>query len=440
MHRVVRALLVLCLAALAVGTPAAQRSLTRSDTDSQARAERPLLRARPEAVGLSSSRLTTLGQVLRADIEAGRMPGAVVAIARRNKLVYLEAFGFRDAVTRAPMTVDTVFNIASMTKPLTTVAALSLYERGLLSMDDPLEMYLPEFAKRRVAVLSEDGASILREEPARRSITLQDLMRHTSGIVYGNRGTTVLHKMYPASSNAASAMTSTALVTALSQLPLLHQPGSTWDYGFGLDLAGVVVEHLEHRSLGEILRERVFGPLQMSDTGFQLPAGSTSRYAKPLPRDPITGQAQAVDPDLTRPLGLQCGGSCAYSTATDYLRFAQMLLNGGALGDVRILGRKTVEYMTSNQLGPEVVNLVGNADPTRADYGFGLGVAVRTTPGVVKLMGSVGDFSWPGASGTNWWVDPKEQLAVVFMAQTPGALRWHYRQVINALVEQAIVD
>jgi CubicO group peptidase (beta-lactamase class C family) len=174
----------------------------------------------------------------------------------------------------------------------------------------------------------------------------------------------------------------------------------------------------------------------MVDTGFAVPADKMSRVAKPLERDPISGQPQGGS---EKPLKFECGGGCAVSTAMDYLRFASMLLDKGRHGN-RILGRKTVEYMLANQLGPEVKNLIGNADPTRADYGFGLGLAVRTTPGVVRLLGSVGDFSWPGATGTNWWADPKEDLVVVWMAATPGPMRWKYRQMINALVYQAIAD
>jgi CubicO group peptidase (beta-lactamase class C family) len=175
----------------------------------------------------------------------------------------------------------------------------------------------------------------------------------------------------------------------------------------------------------------------MLDTGFTVPADKLGRLAKPLARNPVSDQPQAVS---QAPLKLECGGSCAVSTASDYLRFAAMLMNKGSHGGTRILGRKTVEYMLANQLGPEVKNLIGTADPTRADYGFGLGLAVRTTPGIVRLLGSVGDFSWPGATGTNWWADPKEELVVVWMAATPGELRWKYRQMINALVYQAIVD
>jgi CubicO group peptidase (beta-lactamase class C family) len=175
------------------------------------------------------------------------------------------------------------------------------------------------------------------------------------------------------------------------------------------------------------------------DTTFLIPADKAGRYAKPLPIDPVTGRPQALTP-LTAPAKFECGGGCAASTAGDYMRFATMLLNKGKYGDARILSRKTVEFMLSNQIGPEVKNLIGNADPTRADYGFGLGLAVQTTPGIVRMAGSVGNFSWPGASGTNWWADPKEDLAVVFMAQTPGTIRWHYRQVIDAMVYRAIVD
>jgi CubicO group peptidase (beta-lactamase class C family) len=177
----------------------------------------------------------------------------------------------------------------------------------------------------------------------------------------------------------------------------------------------------------------------MVDTGFLVPADKVKRYAKPFVLDPDTGRPQSAL-DLTKPLGFECGGGCAVSTASDYLRFAQMLLNQGRLGNARVLSRKTTEYMLSNQLRPDMKNLIGNADPTRADYGFGLGLAVRTTPGIVRMTGSVGDFSWPGASGTNWWGDPHEELAVVFMSAAPGPIRWHYRQLINVLVNEAIVD
>jgi CubicO group peptidase (beta-lactamase class C family) len=400
----------------------------------------PLPRGKPEEVGLSSERLARIGATLKADIEAGRIPGAVIAIARRGKLVALDAYGWRDKAAGVAMTTDTIFNIASMTKPMTTVGALMLYEQGKILIDDPLSNYFPRFANMRVAT-REAGEPTAETVPANRQITIQDLMRHTSGLIYGGRGTSVVHKMYPAGSAvAARDYDGAAFLDKLASLPLLHQPATVWDYGFGLDVLGLTIESITKQTLGQYLQANLFSPLGMTDTGFSISPENAARYAKPLPVDPATGKAQARSPELTQPVKFECGGGCAASTATDYLRFAMMLMNGGRAGEARLLGPKTVDYMLSDQLGPNIKNLVGSADPTRADYGFGLGLAVRTSPGVARMMGSVGQFSWPGASGTDWWVDPKEQLAVVYLSAAPGPIRWHYRQKINALVYQAIID
>jgi len=400
-----------------------------------------LPRAKPEEVGMSGERLARVAEVLKADIAAGRIPGAVIAIARHGKLVALDAYGWRDKAAGVAMTTDTIFNIASMTKPMTTVGALMLYERGQLLIGDPLSKYFPKFAEMRVATRDASGEPTAETVPSVRLITIQDLMRHTSGIVYGGRGTTLVHKMYPAGSGDASReYDGAAFIDKLASLPLLYQPATVWDYGFGLDLLGLTIEKISSQTLEQYLKANLFTPLGMSDTGFSISADQAARYAKPLPIDPDTGKPQARSPELTQPLKFECGGGCAASTASDYLRFAMMLMNQGRSGEARLLGPRTVTYMLSDQLGPNIKNLIGNADPTRADYGFGLGLAVRTTPGVIKMMGSVGQFSWPGASGTDWWVDPKEELAVVYMSAAPGPIRWHYRQTINALVYQAIVD
>jgi CubicO group peptidase (beta-lactamase class C family) len=403
-------------------------------------AQDPLPRAKPEEAGFSSERLARIGTVLNADIEAGRIPGAVIAIARHGKLVMFEAYGYRDKEAKVAMTTDTIFNIASMTKPMTTVGALMLYEQGKLLIDDPLSKYFPKFAQMRVAV-RDNGEPTADTVPANRPITIQDLMRHTSGLIYGGRGNTLVHKMYPAGSGDASRdYDGAAFLDKLSSLPLLYQPATVWDYGFGLDVLGLTIEKISKQSLGQYLQANLFAPLGMTDTGFAVSADKAARYAKPLPADPDTGKPQERSPELTRPIKFDCGGGCAASTASDYLRFALMLMNHGRSGEARLLGPKTVDYMLSDQLGPNIKNLVGNADPTRADYGFGLGLAVRATPGVVRMMGSVGQFSWPGASGTDWWADPKEELAVVYLSAAPGPLRWHYRQKINALVYQAMVE
>lgn len=404
-------------------------------------AEDPLPRARPEEVGLSSERLARIGETLKADIETGRIPGAVIAIARHGRLVVFDAYGWRDKAAGVPMTTDTIFNIASMTKPMTTVGALMLYERGKMLIDEPLAKYFPKFSTMRVAARDAAGEPTAETVPANRAITIQDLMRHTSGLIYGGRGSTLVHKLYPAgSSDAARENDGPAFMDKLASLPLLYQPATVWDYGFGLDVLGLTIETITKQSLGQYLQANLFAPLGMTDTGFSISADKAARYARPLPNDPDTGKPQARTPELTQPLKFECGGGCAASTASDYLRFAMMLLSGGRTGESRLLGPRTVAYMLSDQLGSNIKNLVGNADPTRADYGFGLGLAVRTTPGVVRMMGSVGQFSWPGASGTDWWVDPKEELAVVYMSAAPGPIRWHYRQKINALVYQAIIE
>jgi CubicO group peptidase (beta-lactamase class C family) len=397
----------------------------------------PLPRAKPEEVGMSSGRLDLISKAINGEIARDQLPGAVIAIVRRGKLVYFETFGYRDKAAGGPMAADTIFNIASMTKPMTAVAALQLFEQGKLQLDEPISKYLPQFAEMQVAVMDAKNENIVARVPAARKITIRDLFLHTSGMPYGGRGTTAVHKTLPES--YGQPMTSAEFVDKLSSAPLLYQPGKVWDYGFGLDLLGLVVESITKQPFGRYLQDNVWNPLDMVDTSFFSPPDKATRFAKALPNDPVTGRPQ---PNTANNLAVKfdCGGGCAASTASDYMRFVLMLMNNGMYGGTRVLGRKTVEYMLSNQIGPEVKNLIANADPTRAEYGFGLGLAVRTTPGIVRLMGSVGEFSWPGATGTNWWADPREELAVVWMAYSPGPLRWTYRALINALVYQAIID
>ena len=399
----------------------------------------PLPYAEPEAVGISSKRLGRIVPALNAAVEAGQLPGAVVAVARHGHLVLHEAVGHLGPDRRTPMPRDALFAIASMTKPVTGAAALMLWEEGRLGLADPVERFLPQLGNRRVAVLNERvraGQGPIETEPARRPITMLDLMRHTSGITYGGRGTTAVHALYPASSNAAGAALDTAaLLEQLAGAPLLYQPGTVWDYGLSIDVIGLMVEKISGQSLGAFLQQRLFGPLGMVDTSFQVPQDKVARLARPLPHDPDTGLVQAV-PDRTRALRFECGGGGLASTALDYLRFAQMLLGGGVLGNTRILGRKTVEAMRTNRMTPDIDNRIAELDPNSDGYGFGLTVAVRQRVGT--LMGSLGEFYWNGAYGTLWWADPVEDLAVVFMAQVPGEQRRRCRPLINALVYQAL--
>lgn len=394
----------------------------------------PLPATKPESVGLSSARLDRLAQAIRLDVDQGRMPGAVVAIARRGKLVYHEAFGFADKAANTPMPKDAIFALASMTKPMVAVTALMLVEQGDLLLNDPVSNYLPALKDMKVA--TPTGT-----EAARRQPTLQDMLRHTAGVSYGNRGDTPLHKLYESKLKSAAGQTGAQFLEELGKLPLHYQPGTQWEYSHGLDVAGLAVESVTKKRLGDFMQERLFGPLGMVDTGFVVPASKAARIAKPLPLDPETGRPPAFRAPVT-PWQYDCGGGCASGTAADYLRFAQMLLNNGTLDGTRVLSRKTVEYMTADHLGPgvDVSRLHEFAVEHIDGYGFGLGVAVRRQPGIAGVPGTPGEFLWSGSQGTMFWVDPKEELAVVFLANTPGPVRRHYRELVKTLVVQAIVD
>ena len=397
--------------------------------------------AKPEEVGLSSERLARIGAILRNDVERGRIPGAVIMVARRGRLAHVETVGFRDKAAGAQMTRDAIFRIASMTKPMVSVAAMVLYEEGHLLMADPVSKYLPALAKRQVGIEKTDpvtGKTMFYTVPAEREITVQDLLRHTSGLPYGARGTSRIHAQYPASSSTtAREMTGAEFIDRLGKAPLLHQPGSNWEYGFSSDVLGRVVEVVSGKTLGQFLEERIFRPLRMPDTGFVVPSGKHARLAAGFATDPDTGKPVTL-PDATTAPKFECGGGCAVSTAGDYVRFAQMLANRGTLDGVRLLGRKTVEYMTSDHLGPAIGP--GTDYIPGPGYGFGLGFAVRRAAGVADLNGSAGDFNWGGAYGTYFWVDPKEELVVVSMTQAPGPIRLYYRHLIKSLVLQAIAD
>jgi CubicO group peptidase (beta-lactamase class C family) len=395
--------------------------------------------AAPDTVGVSAQRLGRIVPALNAQVEAGVLPGAVLAIARHGRLIFHQAVGHLGPDQRTPMPDNALFAIASMTKPVTGVAGLMLWEQGRLGLADPVERFLPQLGNRRVAVLSDavrGGKGPIETVPAQRSITMLDLMRHTSGLTYGGRGTTAVHALYPASSNAAGAsLDSAAFLNQLAAAPLLFQPGTVWDYGLSIDVIGLVVEALTGQRLGAFLDQHLFRPLGMLDTSFQVPAEKVCRLARPLPNDPETGAPQVV-PDRAQALRFECGGGGLASTALDYLRFAQMLLGGGILGDTRILGRKTVEAMRTDRMTPDIENHIAELDPNSDGYGFGLTVAVRSRAST--LMGSPGEFYWNGAYGTLWWADPVEDLAVVFMAQVPGEHRRRFRPLVNGLVYQAL--
>ncbi len=396
----------------------------------------PLPRIDPAKAGFSAKALQRIDRFYADEIARDRIPGAVVAIAREGKLVYYKAIGYQDKAAGTPLKTDAIFNLASMTKVLTVVSALTLYEEGRLPLKSTLATYYPQFASIQVGVVDASGA--VKLEPAKQPIFVQDLMRHTTGLTYGARGNTPVHKMYPASSAiAAYAMTGPEFIDALAKLPLLYQPGTTWDYGFSVDVLGLVVEKITGKSLDAASDERVWSRLGMRDTTFSVPAEKRGRLARPLANDPISGKPQDLRALREQPK-FDCGGSCAFSTAADYIRFGQMLVNGGTLNGTRILSPKTVRLMTSDHLGKNIKNNVAGTEAGRDGYGFGLGVAVRIEPGVAATNGSVGDYTWNGANGTIFWVDPKEKMVVVVMSVGPGEIRKYYREQLAALVYGAL--
>jgi CubicO group peptidase (beta-lactamase class C family) len=390
----------------------------------------PLPTARPEEVGLSSERLDRITEMIKGEVEKGRIPGAVALVARRGKVAYFEAVGFRDKAAGAPMTKDAIFRIASMTKPFTSVAIMMLMEDGRLQLADPASRLLPQLANLQVAVEKPDKT--LEMVPATRQMTIQDLLRHTSGLTYGVFGKSAVKELYLKAGVDKSDHTSAELIDKLATVPLHYQPGTTWEYSRSTDVLGRVVEVIASKTLGQFFEERIFGPLKMADSGFWVRSAHHGRIAAALPADPDTGAATTLR-NVTEPPKYESGGGGAVSTAGDYARFAQMMLNGGQLDGTRLLSRKTVELMTSDHLGDVKAW-------TMPGHGFGLGFAVRTAPGLYDQPGSVGEYTWSGAWGTHFWVDPKEQLVAVWMVQVPLRQLSHYRRAFKTLVMQAVAD
>jgi CubicO group peptidase (beta-lactamase class C family) len=391
----------------------------------------PLPRATPEDVGLSTAGLARLGRVMQGEVGRGLVPGAVALIARRGQLAYFESFGQRDPASGAPMARDSIFRIYSMTKPIVSVAAMMLWEEGRFLLSDPIAKFLPELGNVRVAVAQ--GADIGQVD-AERPITIQDLLRHTSGLTYEFRGSGPVHKMYNAARIYSRDQTNADQVASLSKLPLLHQPGTKWEYSRSTDVVGRFVEVLSGISLGQFLQQRLFAPLGMPDTAFHVPAPLQARLAEAFAKDPETGSGVQLVNVKSAPK-FESGGGGLVSTAADYARFLQMLLNRGRLDDVRYLSRKTIELMTADHLG----SITGAPDLLLPGYGFGLGFAVRLQPGIAHVPGSVGQYFWGGLAGTTFWVDPAEELFAIMMIQAPGQ-RDYFRTLFRDLVYAAFDD
>jgi len=380
--------------------------------------------------GLNPHALARLTAALERLIDARRLPGVVAMISRRGQVGYLESRGRQDPQRGTPMGVDAVFRIHSMTKPIVSVATMMLVEQGVLQLSDPVALYLPVFSSARVGV-ERDGRFELAA--VKRPMTIQDLLRHTAGFTYEFYAPSAVRRRYIAARLSARERTNAEQVDALASLPLMHEPGAVWEYSRATDVLGRVLEVVTGQPLGAHLQAAVFDPLAMRETGFELPLALLPRAAEPFARDPDTDAPSTLF-DVRAPAALQSGGGGLLSTVADYAQFTQMLLNGGRLGDARLLGRKTVEAMAADQL----LSIPRMADVLPPDHSFGLGFAVKTQLGGGVEPGSVGSYGWSGSAGTAFFVDPQESLFAILMTQAPGQfdeVRELFRQLVYAAID-----
>lgn len=379
----------------------------------------------PRSGGFSEQRLAQIEKTVSADIARGRIPGVVMAVQRDGKLAYSRTLGQQDPKSGAPMREDSIFRIYSMTKPIVSVGAMMLVEEGRLTLSDPVSKYIPELANLKVGV-EKDGK--LETVAASRQPTIQDLFRHTSGFTYSEFGRSLVKEAYKKAGLHSVDVPNAEFVKRLGTVPLQVQPATVFEYGRSTEVLGHVIERVTGQTLDAYLQARILGPLGMNDTAFSVEAAKQGRIAEPFEKDPDGGGTLGMIEIRKPPQGL-FGGQGLVSTMADYLRFAQMLVNGGELGGVRILSRKSVEYMSSDHLGT-----MRGPGP---GYGFGLGFAVRQANGLSATNGSGGDYNWAGYGGTYFWVDPKERLIAVWMMQAPNQ-RNYYRELYRNMVYSAM--
>ena len=387
--------------------------------------------AAPEDVGLSSAQLARIEATTRKYVESGLVPGAVMLVARRGKIAWTRTMGFRDRAAKDPMRADSIFRIYSMTKPMVSVAAMMLVEEGRMQVSDPVSKYIPEMGRMKVGVeANEDGKTTLQLSDPAREMTIQDLMRHTSGLIYGTRGKSLVNAAYIEAKIGSRDVSNEEFVAKVAKLPLRFSPGDRWEYGVSTDVLGRVVEIVSGKTLGEFLNERIFTPLGMTDTAFHVSADKVNRAAQPWQMP----EAPPMTPrfDVAEKPRFESGGGGLTSTIDDYLRFAIMVADGGEFAGKRLLGSKTLEFMTADHTG---------ARPGRPPgLGFGLGFEVRTSVGDSGLPGSLGEYGWAGNAGTLFWIDPKEQLIAIYMVQVDDGVRVMLRNQFRTMVQSAIIN
>ncbi|WP_339898709.1 serine hydrolase domain-containing protein [Paraglaciecola polaris] len=390
----------------------------------------------PKKVGMSEARLERIEPAMQAFVDQQKLAGTVTLVARKGKVVHLEAVGFSDREAKTDMAEDTIFRIYSMTKPITAVAALTLWEQGKFQMNDPVSKYLPELANLKVYA-GIDGDKMILED-TNKIMTIQQLFTHSAGFSYGFSQSPV-DKLYQQSALFSGKTKRADLLTEVAKLPLNHQPGTKWNYSIGTDIIGVLVERLSGQTLGEYFKQHIFNPLKMNDTGFYVPADKKDRLAQIYV---INQQGQTV-PMENEPLGdylsapeIESGGGGLVSTIDDYYTFTQMLLNGGEYKGKRILGRKTVEYMRTNHLPASLIPF----EPSAPGEGYGLAMSVTVDEQGANTMGSKGDYGWAGAASTYFRIDPKEQMIIISMTQLMPSSYFSYNKDFKNMAYQALVD
>jgi CubicO group peptidase (beta-lactamase class C family) len=389
--------------------------------------------------GFSSEGLGGVTAMLDAEVARGNIAGAIVLIQRHGKPVYYQGFGHRDTQTRAPMTEDTIFRLYSMTKPVTSVAAMMLVEDGKLSLEDPVSRFIPSFADVKVGVetVGPNGKHRLDLVPIRRPISVLDLMRQSSGIVSAFSDLGLITKRYLNADLFAGNFDNRKFVERLSKLPLAYQPGTVWDYGHSTDVLGRIIEIVSGQSLFAFEKQRIFDPLQMTDTAYYIvDPQKKARMAQPLPHDRIIGNEGISDPTI--PTKWESGGGGLVSTTRDYARFLQMLVNGGTLGGQRCLTPQSVRLMRQNEVSPATEVKPWAYYFPGAGFGYGLGFGVRVGPGEDGVPGYLGELAWGGAGGTYFWVYPEQDMVMLFMVQSPTQ-RGRIQPVLKTLIYDAIL-
>ena len=423
------ALRIWLAAAIAVGSGAIV-----VDTPHQANAESTA----PASRSFSRAGLDKVGDHIKNEIAGGKIPGAIVLIQQHGTAVYFEKFGARDVATKLPMTDDTIFRLYSMSKPITSVAAMMLVDDGKLRLDDPVSKYIPAFTDIEVGVEKpdENGKQALALEPLDRPITILDLLRHTSGLTYGIYGDSAVRKLYAQANLFNGDLDNAQFVERIAKLPLAEQPGTLWDYGHSTDVLGRVIEVISGQSLFQFEKRRLLDPLGMRDTAFYV-ADEAKRplIAEPMPEDRLISPSTGIR-DPMMPRKWESGGAGMVGTVGDYARFAQMLLNGGTFEGRRYLKSETIALMTTDHIGPDTRIARDGFYYPGASSGFGLGFAVRTsTP--PNTSWPLGEYRWDGVAGTFFFIDPMDDMFVVFMVQTPSQ-RGRIQLALKALIYGAL--